>query len=91
MLSFKADGTRETDCGNPYRAVPRVTMSEVSTRSSTGTRIGEGVGGAVRAAASAGDMILEAATQPMPADSTISPRTTKSIKIRLLPIRIRFL
>ena len=38
-------------------------MLELSTRSSTCTRIGEGVGGAVRAAASAGDSIREPATQ----------------------------
>jgi hypothetical protein len=54
-LGFKADGTIEIDCGNPNRAVPRVTTAERSTRFSTGTRIGDGVGGAVRAAISAGD------------------------------------
>jgi hypothetical protein len=52
---FKADGTIEIDWGKLKRAVPRVTMSDVSVRSSTGTRIGDGSGGAVRAAASAGD------------------------------------
>ena len=52
---FKRDGTIEIDWGKPKRAVPRVTMSDVSKRSSTGTRIGDGAGGAVRAAASAGD------------------------------------
>ena len=74
----------EMDCGSPKRAVPRVTISDVNTRSSTGTRIGDGVGGAVRAAASDGDMILEAAIHPMAADRTISPRTRKSVKIRFL-------
>jgi hypothetical protein len=54
-LGFKAEGTIVIDRGNPNRAVPRVTMAELNTRFSTGTRIGDGVGGAVRAAISAGD------------------------------------
>ena len=63
-LAFKPEGAIESGWGSPKRAVPRVTMLELSTRSSTGTRIGEGVGGAVRAATSAGDSIREPASQP---------------------------
>ena len=40
--AFKEDGAIEIGCGNPNRAVPRVTRTERSTRSSTGTRIGDG-------------------------------------------------
>ena len=49
-LGFNVEGAIEMDWGKPKRAVPRVTMSEVRTRSSTGTRIGDACGGAVRAA-----------------------------------------
>src|SRR5215216_7020521 len=44
-------------------------MWDVRTRCSTGTRMGDGVGGAVRAAASAGDWILLPAVQLAAASS----------------------
>ena len=52
---FNADVASEICCGEPKRAVPRVTMSVDSTRSSAGTRIGEAIGAAVRAAISPGE------------------------------------
>jgi hypothetical protein len=55
VFGFKADGAIDRGWGKPNRAVPRVTMSDDRTRFSTGTRIGDGCGGAVRAATSAGD------------------------------------
>src|ERR1044071_662365 len=76
---FKGEGEREMDCGNPKRAVPRVMISEVRTRSSTGTRMGEGVGGAVRAAASAGDWILLPTTQLPTASRTTATRESASL------------
>ena len=39
------EGAIEIGCGSPKRTVPRVTTSELSTRDSTGTRIGDGSGG----------------------------------------------
>jgi hypothetical protein len=78
-FDFKGEGASEMDCGNPKRAVPRVMTSEVSTRSSTGTRIGEGEGGAVRAAASAGDWILLPAIQLTTASSTTRMRESASL------------
>jgi hypothetical protein len=59
-------------------------MSDVRTRSSTGTSIGEAFGGAVRAATSAGDFILEPATQLAPAVRTTSARTRKIVVNRFL-------
>jgi hypothetical protein len=79
-FAFRPDGAIEIRCGNPNRAVPRVTMLELSTRSSTGTRIGDGVGGAVRAATSAGDWINLAARKPPATAAATSARTqTKTI------------
>ena len=72
------------DCGNPYRAVPRVTTSELSTRSSTGTRIGDGIGGAVSAAISAGDLILDPAIQLTAAARATNASTRMRVKIRFL-------
>jgi len=56
--------------------VPRVTMLELSTRSSMGTRIGDGDGGAARAAKSAGDSMRELATQP---PAATAPATVKTL------------
>jgi hypothetical protein len=61
-------------------------MSDVSTRSSIGTRIGDAVGGAVRAATSAGDLMLEPAIQLTTAESTTSARTKEMVWIRFLLI-----
>jgi len=85
-FAFKADGTIEIGWGNPNRAVPRVTMLELSTRSSTGTRIGDGVGGAARAATSAGDSIRKLATQPPTARRAANPRTPKRTRVRCISI-----
>lgn len=78
------DGVSEIGWGDPNRAVPLVTISAVNTRSSTGTKIGEGVGGAVRAAASAGDWMVDPAIQLTAATSTTTARTEKSNKVRFL-------
>ena len=69
------DGAIEIGCGSPKRTVPRVTTSELSTRDSTGTRIGDGFGDALRNAISAGDWILEPAYQAPTAMPPTSPRT----------------
>jgi hypothetical protein len=61
-------------------------MSDVRTRSSTGTRIGEATGGAVRAATSAGDLIVDPATQLAPAVTTTRTRTKKIVDRRFLLI-----
>src|SRR5262247_499632 len=76
-LPLTVEGAIEIGCGNPKRAVPRVTTSELSTRDSTGTRIGDGSGGAVRAAISAGDWILEPAYQAPSAKPQARPRTVQ--------------
>jgi hypothetical protein len=74
-FGFKSDGAIETGWGSPNRTVPRVMTSELRTRSSTGTRMGDGVGGAVRAAISAGDSIREPANQaPAAAAATTARR-----------------
>ena len=67
----------ESRCGDPKRAVPRVTTSVESTRLSAGTRIGDAGGDAVRAAISAGERMRDAAVQPASAESatTASSRT----------------
>src|SRR5258706_16374428 len=78
-LPLTVEGAIEIGCGNPKRAVPRVTTSELNTRDSTGTRIGDGSCGAVRAATSAGDCILEPAYQaplPMPQTTLRPPQRT---------------
>src|SRR3981081_4833206 len=72
------EGAIEIGCGNPNRTVPRVTTSELNTRDSTGTRIGDGSGAAVRAAISAGDWILE----PMYQAPSAMPPTTPRIAQR---------
>src|SRR5215510_2396658 len=71
------EGAIETGCGRPKRTVPRVTTSELNTRDSTGTRIGDGSGGAVRAAISAGDWIREPAYQ---APSAVPPTTPNTVQ-----------
>src|SRR5882672_2429001 len=59
MPPLTVEGAIEIGCGSPKRTVPRVTTSELNTRDSTGTRIADASGAAVRAAISAGDWILE--------------------------------
>src|SRR5690349_7394711 len=76
---FNGEAASEMDCGIPKRAVPRVMISELRTRSSTGTRMGEGAGGAVRAAASAGDWILLPAIQLTTANRTTKNRESASL------------
>ena len=76
--------------GKPNRAVPRVTISDVSTRSSTGTRIGDGEGGAVRAATSAGDLIVNPATQLPAAVTATTTRTRAIVEMRFLLIAVDF-
>src|SRR5262245_4451336 len=76
------EGAIEIGCGSPKRTVPRVTTSELSTRDSTGTRIGDGSGGAVRAAISAGDWILEPAYQAPSAKPQARPRTVQRMLTR---------
>ena len=80
---FEVDGAMEMGCGKPNRAVPRVTTLEPSTRFSTGTKMGEGTGGAVRAAASAGDSMREPATDATIAATPMVARTDESTAIRL--------
>jgi hypothetical protein len=46
--------------------------------------MGDGCGGAVRAAASAGDLMLDPAIQLAPAVRTISARTRKMVEMRFL-------
>src|SRR5215510_1447613 len=77
------EGAMEIGCGRPKRTVPRVTTSELSTRDSTGTRIGDGSGGAVRAAISAGDWILEPVYQAPSAMPPTKPRTAHRTFTRL--------
>jgi hypothetical protein len=72
------EGAIEIGCGSPKRTVPRVTTSELNTRDSTGTRIGDASGAAVRAAISAGDWILE----PMYQAPSAMPPTTPRIAQR---------
>ena len=79
---FKVDGTIDTGSGRPKRPVPRVTTLEPSTRFSTGTRIGDGAGGAVRAAASAGDSMRDPAAQASAAAAATAARTPASILTR---------
>jgi hypothetical protein len=74
--ALSALGTVVSLCGEPKRAVPRVTTSDEIVRISAGTRTADAAGGAVRAAISAGDRIREAATHP-PTDD----RTTATITI----------
>ena len=68
------EGAIEIGCGSPKRTVPRVTTSELSTRDSTGTRIADASGAAVRAAISAGDWILEPMYQAPSAMPPTTPR-----------------
>src|ERR1700716_2611957 len=71
--AFSVDGTIEIGCGRPKRTVPRVTTSALSTRCSTGTRMGDGDGAAVRAAASAGASIRDPATHaPIAAPAAVA-------------------
>src|SRR4051794_8747775 len=77
------EGAIEIGCGRPKRTVPRVTTSELSTRDSTGTRIGDGSGGAVRAAISAGDWILEPMYQAPSAMPPTTPRMPQRMFTRL--------
>ena len=79
---FSADGVSASCCGDPKRAVPRVTTSVESTRCSAGTRIGDGSGGAVREAISAGERIRELASQP-PAAASSTIASTRPIASRL--------
>ena len=72
----------EIGCGKPKRALPRVTMLDPNTRFSTGTRIGDGAGGAVRAAASAGDSMREPATQATIAATPMAASTDERTVIR---------
>ena len=72
----------DTGCGKPKRAVPRVTTLEPSTRFSTGTRIGDGTGGAVRAAASAGDSMRDPATKARAAAAATARSTADNILMR---------
>ena len=81
-LAFSADGDSEIFCGRPKRPVPRVTTVELSTRASTGTRIGDGAGGAVRAAASAGDSMREPSHHAPSAISAATPTTDTSATVR---------
>src|SRR5215475_12668522 len=83
-LPLTAEGTMDTGCGRPKRTVPRVTTSELSTRDSTGTRIGDGSGGAVRAAISAGDWILEPTYQAPIAMPPTRPKTVQRTVTRLV-------
>ncbi|ESQ14495.1 MAG: hypothetical protein N838_11385 [Thiohalocapsa sp. PB-PSB1] len=80
---FRLDGAMETGWGKPKRAVPRVMISVLSTRSSIGTKIGDGSGGAVRAAASAGDSIRLPANQPRTAMHTTTAKAPTNTAIRL--------
>ena len=80
---LSAEGAIDTGCGSPNRAVPRVTTLAPSTRRSTGTNIGEGAGGAVRAAASAGDSMREPAAQAINAATEMVARTEVRTTIRL--------
>jgi hypothetical protein len=83
-LGLRAEGARERIFGRPKRAVPRVTMVELSTRSSTGTRIAEGVGAAVRAATSAGDWTNDAARNPDITATATSATTPNRTMLRFL-------
>src|SRR3954453_896436 len=63
-------------------------ISLLRTRFSTGTRIGDGVGGAVRAAASAGDSIRSPATQAPAATAAMSSKRPQSATIRFVVIDV---
>src|SRR6266436_5224911 len=78
MPPLTVEGAIEIGCGSPKRTVPRVTTSELNTRDSTGTRIADGSGAAVRAATSAGDWILE----PMYQAPSAMPPTTPTMAQR---------
>src|SRR5262245_9144482 len=84
MPPLTADGASEIGCGSPKRTVPRVTTSELNTRDSTGTRIGDGLGGAVRAATSAGDWILAPAYQAPNAMPPTKPRVVQRTLTRFM-------
>ena len=79
---LRADGATDTGCGRPNRAVPRVTMLAPSTRFSTGTRMADGTGGAVRAAASAGDSMREPISPARAAAPATPASTTNNILMR---------
>ena len=79
-----AEGAKMTCCGEPNRAVPRVTTADDRTRDSTGTRIGAAGGGAVRLASSAGDRIREPTTHPTAELSTTATITATARIIRLI-------
>src|SRR6266536_810066 len=80
------EGAIEIGCGSPKRTVPRVTTSELSRRDSTGTRIADGSGAAVRAAISAGDWILEPMYQAPSAMPPTTPKIAQRIFTRFLNI-----
>ena len=70
--------------------MPRVTTLVESTRWTTGTRIGDGAGGAVRAATSAGEWIWIAAAQVTSEDTRTAPtmsttRFRRRIALATLP------
>src|SRR5689334_180851 len=71
LLVLRGDVGSDTDCGAPKRTVPRTTTSDDSVRCSTGTAISDALGGAVRAAISAGDLICRPANHPTP-DATMT-------------------
>ena len=82
---FSSLGTTVSTWGEPKRAVPRVTMSVESRRSSAGTRIGDAGGALRRAAASAGDWMKWPASQPASAATTTTATTRIAIVRRFIP------
>ena len=70
LPGLSAEVGKDTTWGAPKRTVPRTTTSDDKTRSSTGTAINDGSGGAVRDAISAGERICLPANQPTPEATT---------------------
>ena len=95
LLSAERVVTRSR--GDPKCAVPLVTTRVDSTLLTTGTRISDGAGGAVRAATSAGDLICAAATQVASDDTRTAPamkRTRCLLRMflaTLLPVAVAIL
>ena len=79
--SLRGEGVTPSARGEPKCAVPRVTTLVDSTRSTTGTRIGEAAGGAVRAATSAGEWIWTAAAQ-VASEETATALTMSTTRFR---------
>src|SRR5207245_9412403 len=86
-VALRLDGPGSSpEVGAPYRPVPRTTTSDARTRLSTGTVMADGVGGAVRAATSAGERMRVAAPQLISEDKMTAPRpTARALFLRISP------